>query len=339
MDINDVTLGLAFIAGLASFLSPCVFALIPAYVGYLSGRSAAAGEQKTNSWTTLAHGFAFVVGFSIVFISMGLLAGALGGVLYNFKDLLVKVGGFVVIIFGLHMTSIVRIPFLDVDLRPQSNPDRQRGYFSSAMMGVFFSAGWSACLGPVIGAILTFALNEGASLQGGILLAAYSAGLAIPFLMAATQIGWVTTILRRYGKVMHYAEIFLGIVMIVLGVLLFTGRFSLLALKAQQSGFSFGDVTDGNILDQVKLVGQFLLIGFIAAVFLGLVIAYFAKRKGKNFLDWWFLGMGISTVVIILLYVLGAFTSFIPEKINILEPDAIEVNFSSFHDEAELNGI
>ena len=157
MDASNLTIGLAFFAGLASFLSPCVFALVPAYVGYLSGRSVSLAQggdpEESSSWLTLTHGFAFVIGFSVVFILLGVLAAALGGFLFDFTQILVRVGGVVVIVFGLHMTGIITIPFLQYDLRPQSQPDRNRGYFSSALMGVFFSAGWSPCVGPVLGAI------------------------------------------------------------------------------------------------------------------------------------------------------------------------------------------
>ncbi|MBN2503542.1 MAG: hypothetical protein JXB38_22385, partial [Anaerolineales bacterium] len=160
MDGSNLTLGFAFLAGLASFLSPCVFALVPAYIGYLSGRSVAAGKEgKASSVDTLTHGVAFVLGFSVVFVLLGALAAALGSVLGDITDWLVRIGGVVIIIFGLHMTHIIRIPFLDFDLRPQSTPERRRGYLSSALMGVFFSAGWSPCVGPVLGAILTLAFT------------------------------------------------------------------------------------------------------------------------------------------------------------------------------------
>jgi cytochrome c-type biogenesis protein len=142
---------------------------------------------------------------------------------------LAKIGGVIVVIFGLHMTGIIRIPFLEYDLRPQSTPDRNRGYIASALMGVFFSAGWSPCVGPVLGAILTLALNGGSISKGVSLLSAYSAGLAIPFLIAALGIGWVTTILRRYGKVMRYVEIAMGVILIMVGVMLFVGTFEQLA--------------------------------------------------------------------------------------------------------------
>lgn len=297
MDTGNLTIGLAFLAGLASFLSPCVFALVPAYIGYLSGRSVSLGqEQGSRSWHTLSHGLAFVLGFSVVFVLLGLLFSVLGRILYDFSDLLTKIGGVVVIIFGLHMLGILRIRFLEYDLRPQADPDRKRGYWSSALMGVFFSAGWSPCVGPILGAILTLALNGGSPLQGATLLAAYSAGLAIPFLLAATQIGWVTTILRRYGKVSLYVERAMGAVLVVIGALLFSGRLATLA--------NLGAFFD--ILDEV-MVGQLLLLALGAALLLGLLPGYLAARRGKTFLDWWFIGTGASLVLLVVLYSLGAF--------------------------------
>lgn len=231
MDFVNIGLGLAFLAGMASFLSPCVFSLVPAYIGYLGGRSLASAQEsgQANRRIAFTHGLAFVVGFSIVFILLGVAISALGSLLYEARNWLAKIGGIVVIIFGLHLTGIIRIPFLEYDLRPQSTPDRQRGYVASAMMGVFFSAGWSPCVGPVLGAILTLALSGGSITQGVALLTAYSAGLAIPFLVAALGIGWVTTILRRYGKVTHYVEIGMGVLLIVVGAMLFLGTFQTLS--------------------------------------------------------------------------------------------------------------
>ncbi|MBN1668400.1 MAG: cytochrome c biogenesis protein CcdA [Anaerolineales bacterium] len=231
MDFTNIGPGLAFLAGLASFLSPCVLSLVPAYIGYLGGRSASAFQTdvKPNRWLTFSHGLAFVLGFSVVFILLGVVTGALGGLLFDVREWLAKIGGLVVVVFGLHMTRILRIPFLEYDLRPQSQVDQKRGYISSALMGVFFSAGWSPCVGPVLGAILTISLSGGSIAQSGILLAFYSAGLAIPFLLAALGTGWVTSILQRYGKVMHYVEIAMGVLLIIIGVMLFLGTFETLA--------------------------------------------------------------------------------------------------------------
>ena len=302
---SNITLGIAFFAGVASFLSPCVFALVPAYIGYLSGRSVAAAnvdtENKSNSLLTFTHGLAFVIGFSIIFVILGALAGALGSLRADLTNILVKVGGVVVVLFGLHMTRILRIPFLDYDLRPQSQPDRNKGYLSSLMMGIFFSAGWAPCVGPVLGTIMTLSFNQGGSLEGALLLTAYSAGLGIPFLLAATQIGWVTTILRKYGKVMHYTEIIMGVILIGIGILLFLGRFGQLA-------------TLGTFIEAVDevVVGRMLLIGLGLSMLLGLIPAFIAKAKEKVFLDWWFLGTGIAFIGLIVLYVAGVFNPLIP---------------------------
>ncbi|GAP14746.1 cytochrome c biogenesis protein [Longilinea arvoryzae] len=227
----EVTIGLAFLAGLASFLSPCVFSLVPAYIGYLSGRSVAiSGENLPGSKVqTFTHGIAFVLGFSLIFVLLGVTASVLGRFLYDIRFWLAKIGGVVIILFGLHMTGILRIPFLEYDLRPQTRIDVRRSYFSSALMGIFFSAGWSPCVGPVLGAILTLALNGGSVSDGVKLLSAYSAGLAIPFLLAALGIGWVTTVLKRYRKAMHYVEIVMGVILILVGVMLILGTFEQLA--------------------------------------------------------------------------------------------------------------
>ncbi len=222
----SVSLGLAFLAGLASFLSPCVFSLVPAYISYLSGQSIAALKANQNAYKkleTFSHGLAFVLGFSLIFISLGVAASAIGGLLYSIREILAKIGGIVVIIFGLHLTGILRIPFLEYDARAQSTINRGRNYLSSFLMGIFFSAGWSPCVGPVLSAILTLAVNGGSIAEGVKLLSAYSAGLAIPFLLAALGIGWVTRILQRYGKAMHYIEIAMGIILIIVGGMLFFG--------------------------------------------------------------------------------------------------------------------
>ncbi len=229
MDLSNITIGLAFLAGLASFLSPCVLALVPAYVGYLSGRAAGGESRESNRWVTFSHGVAFVLGFSIVFVLFNILGYGLGRIFYDLQVWMARIGGLVIIIFGLHMIGVFRIPFLEYDTRIQELPDPKLGYLSSAMMGVFFSAGWSPCVGPVLGSIITLSINgKSLGLAAG-LGTAYSAGLAIPFLAAALGIGWVTVILRRYNKVMRYTEIVMGVILVIVGVMLMFGVFNILA--------------------------------------------------------------------------------------------------------------
>lgn len=226
-----ISYGLAFLAGLASFLSPCVFSLVPAYIGYLGGRSLAVSDQRTNEnkWSTLSHGFAFVLGFSFVFIGLGLTASLIGTLLFAVRIWLAKIGGIVVILFGLHMTGLLRIPFLDHDLRPQSKVEDQRSYFSSFLLGIFFSAGWSPCVGPVLGAILTLALNNGSISEGARLLTAYSVGLAIPFLITAMGIGWIAIGLKKLRRYVIIIEKVMGGLLLIVGILLFFGLFEQIA--------------------------------------------------------------------------------------------------------------
>jgi cytochrome c-type biogenesis protein len=295
MDFTNIGVGLAFLAGLASFFSPCVFALVPAYIGYLSGRAAASGE-KASSLGTLSHGLAFVLGFSTVFITLGLVASAIGGLLLDLRTWLARIGGIVVIIFGIHMTGLFRIPFLEYDLRAQSAPQRSQGYLASFLMGVFFSAGWAPCVGPILGSILTLAMSGGSISHGLVLLSAYSAGLAIPFLIASVEIGLVTSVLRRYGKAMHYVEVVMGVILIILGIMLLTGQLSRI------SGLGTGIF---GIYDEVVL-GRILLILVLALCVLGLIPAFMAYRKGRNFFEWWLFGVGLFPIALIMAYRLPA---------------------------------
>jgi cytochrome c-type biogenesis protein len=240
---DNITVGLAMLAGLASFLSPCVLALVPAYVSYLGGRSVTVGgEVIENRWGTLAHGLAFVGGFSVVFVALGAVASTIGALLFDLRPLLTKIGGVIVVIFGLHTLGVLRIPFLDMDTRRQVRPDPSLGYLSSALMGVFFSAGWSPCVGPVLGAVLTLALNTGQLQRGVVLLMAYSAGLAVPFLLAALGIGRVAELMRRHQRLIRGLSLATGALLVVIGVLLFTGAISRIANSLSPLGtfFDFG---------------------------------------------------------------------------------------------------
>jgi cytochrome c-type biogenesis protein len=289
MDSQNINIGIAFIAGLASFLSPCVFSLVPAYIGYLGGRSIASSQGgHSGRWNVVSHALAFILGFSAIFIGLGLAVSTLGQLLYNLRPIISRVGGHVVVLFGLHMTGIIRIPILEYDLRPQTAPDRRWGYLSSFAMGIFFSFGWSPCIGPVLGTILSISMVQGSVGQGVLLLTAYSIGLAIPFLLAATQISWVTIILRKYGKVMHYIEIIMGVLLVVIGVMLIQNqltRFSSLGASI------FGSVNETR-------VGLILLAVIFGLGLLGLIPANIAHKKGRDFINWWFFGAGLFPIAL-----------------------------------------
>jgi cytochrome c-type biogenesis protein len=230
MDPVNITVGLALLAGLASFLSPCVLALVPAYVGYLGGRSVTpSGTVVANRGLTFAHGLAFVTGFSAVFVLLGIAASALGGLLFDVREWIGRIGGVIVILFGLQTLGVINIPVLHMDTRVQYTPGEGRGFLSSGLMGVFFSAGWAPCVGPVLGAVLTLAVNGGDIGRGAVLLSAYSIGLAIPFLFAALGIGSVTALLRRYQRAVQVLSMITGIVLVIAGVMLLTGTLERLA--------------------------------------------------------------------------------------------------------------
>ncbi len=289
MDPSNINIGIAFVAGLASFLSPCVFSLVPAYIGYLGGRSIASSQgNQAGRWTVVSHALAFILGFSFIFIGLGLAVSTLGQLLFNLRPIISRVGGHIVVLFGLHMTGIIRIPFLEFDLRPQTTPDRRWGYLSSFAMGIFFSFGWSPCIGPVLGTILSISMVQGSIGQGVFLLMAYSIGLAIPFLLAATQISWVTVILRKYGKIMHYIEIAMGVLLVVIGVMLIQNqltRFSSLGASI------FGSVNETR-------VGLILLAVIFSLGLLGLIPANIAHKKGRDFINWWFFGAGLFPIAL-----------------------------------------
>ncbi|MBI5713987.1 MAG: cytochrome c biogenesis protein CcdA [Chloroflexi bacterium] len=172
MDASNVSFGLALLAGLLSFLSPCVLSLVPAYIGYLGGRAVTTGGQQveSNRWLTFSHGIAFVLGMSFVLVFLigvptGLVVAFFGradsqaeGFLYELKTALAWIGGLIVIVFGLHTMGVITIPFLESDTRKQVAPRSEISYLSSFMMGVFFTAGWSPCVGPVLTLIINMGL-------------------------------------------------------------------------------------------------------------------------------------------------------------------------------------
>lgn len=222
-----VSPGLAFLAGLASFLTPCVFSLMPAYIGWLGGRTIISNSDSNinHQWTLFLQGLAFVLGFSLIFIGLGLTASWIGSLLIDARVWLARLGGLLVILFGLQQTGLLHISWLDYDLRPQTGIKKTSGLASSFMMGICFSAGWSPCVGPILGAILTLAVNEGSLQQGFYLLTAYSAGFAVPFMILALGLEWLTPRLRSFHRVTHGIQVSLGILLIAVGILLFFGMY------------------------------------------------------------------------------------------------------------------
>jgi cytochrome c-type biogenesis protein len=219
------TPAIAFFAGVLSFLSPCVLPLVPTYLAYVGGSG---GARRA---VVLRNAALFVLGFSLVFIGMGASASALGSVLRDQRELLATVGGVLVIAFGLVMVGAIRLPFLYRDTRRPvaSTTDTQRP-FGATLLGMAFAFGWTPCIGPVLGAILTAAGASGTLSTGVGLLTAYAAGLAVPFMLAALAIEPFLRVSRKIRPWLPWVERGAGALLLVVGVMMVTGTFTQLNL-------------------------------------------------------------------------------------------------------------
>ena len=226
--MNDAAIGpvVAFVAGLLSFLSPCVLPLVPSYLGFLSGMTLE--EMAGRRYRAVSHALLFVAGFSAVFIVLGAGATALGASFRYHKLMLARAGGVLIIAFGLYTLGAIRVAWFDLERRV-SLDRKPVGYFGSAVVGMVFAAGWTPCIGPVLGGILTLAGNSGQVSRGVLLLAAYSAGLAVPFLVAAVALDAFRNWFARFRGWMPWVQRASGVLLIAVGVLLLTGEFTRLA--------------------------------------------------------------------------------------------------------------
>jgi cytochrome c-type biogenesis protein len=217
---------IAFSAGLLSFLSPCVLPLIPSYVTFITGLSLDDVQHARKA--ALIHGSLFVLGFTLIFLAMGAGATMLGQVLIQNRDWISRVGGVVIIIFGLYLLGILNIGFLSRERRFHV-ADKPVGYLGTMVVGIAFGAGWTPCLGPILGSILLYTGTQADLGRGMLLLFAYSLGLAVPFLISAIAIERFTTFFQRMRKQMVWISRISGAVMIVIGVMLVTNYFTVLA--------------------------------------------------------------------------------------------------------------
>ena len=217
---------LAFVAGLLSFLSPCVLPLIPSYVGFLTGLTLE--ELEVRRGTALAHALWFVAGFSLIFIALGATASAFGVLLLRSQVWIGRIGGGVVILFGLYLLGVLR-PALLMRERKVQLARKPLGYLGSAFVGVTFGAAWTPCIGPILGAILTLAAAQASVGHGAALLTAYSAGLALPFVVTALALDRFLAWFQRFRPYLAWVERIAGGLLILLGLLLVTDRFTLLA--------------------------------------------------------------------------------------------------------------
>lgn len=226
------TTALCFVAGLLSFLSPCVLPLLPSYVSYITGISF---DELTHSSDrgrlrriTLLNSLMFVLGFSVVFISLGASATVIGKLLGNHVDILRKVGGGFIILLGLYMVGLLKLKFLSQERR-FSLGNKPTGYLGSALVGVAFAAGWTPCIGPILSSVLVYASTYDTVGKGVFLLSIYSLGLGLPFLLTALAINAFLLYFRRISRYIRFVNFCSGLLLIFIGILLYSDYLSLLS--------------------------------------------------------------------------------------------------------------
>ncbi|HVG39624.1 MAG TPA: cytochrome c biogenesis protein CcdA [Pyrinomonadaceae bacterium] len=235
MQEANITVLIAFLAGLASFLSPCVLPLVPGYVSLISGVSidslkAAEGSRAAARRAVIVNSLAFNVGLSIIFVSLGAAAGWIGATVISNPWVRV-IGGLVIIGFGLQLMGVLKIGALYKDTRQFSN-DKPRGPLGSLLLGIAFAAGWTPCIGPILGGIIGLAATSGGWKSGLLLSSFYAAGLAVPFLLTGLGINQFLGFYARFRKHLHKVEVVSGVMLILIGLLIVTNRVTRIASLA-----------------------------------------------------------------------------------------------------------
>jgi cytochrome c-type biogenesis protein len=230
--MDNVSVFTAFIAGLVSFLSPCVLPLVPGYISIISGASLEqlkAREKDSSLFrTVLLNSIMFIIGFSITFILLGASATWIGQILLSKMRLLGQIAGLILIAFGIHLTGLVKINALYKDKRFH-NLEKPRGLVGALVLGLAFAFGWTPCIGPILAGIMTIASTKQTVTEGMFLLGTYSAGLGIPFLLTSLALNKFLAFYGRFKKHFHAVEVASGILVIAIGVLILTGSLSRLA--------------------------------------------------------------------------------------------------------------
>ncbi len=225
--MTEITSYSAFFAGLVSFFSPCLLPMIPAYIMYISGLGDIEGANDSKA-IVLKRTLAFIAGFTIIFIIMGLSASFVGQIFSQNRSLFMKLSGIIIIIFGLNYMGVLNFSFLGKDKRLKA-PKKVNGMISSTFMGMAFAGGWSPCFGPVLGSILFMASMDSSVLKGGILLFIYSIGMAVPFILTALFISKFTLLLSKYEKALKVIPLIGGGILVVFGILIFFDKLVVLS--------------------------------------------------------------------------------------------------------------
>ncbi len=228
--MHQLNVATAFLAGLVSFVSPCVLPLVPSYLSFLTGTSLEDLKTESSSRAkarVLAHALAFIAGFTVIFVAIGLSASAIGGIFVDNKRLVEILGGIVIVVLGLQMMGVLKIPALMMDKRVHLQP-RKQSLWVSFLVGLGFAAGWSPCIGPILSAIILLAAQERLP-QATFLLFVYSMGLAIPFLITAAAITQSLGALNRIKRYLPAIEATSGAILVATGIVVATDQFTRIA--------------------------------------------------------------------------------------------------------------
>lgn len=232
MGSSNISLLGALVAGLLSFLSPCVLPLFPSYITYITGLTFAdlQAEQPTSQvrQQTVVHSLLFIAGFTVVFVLLGASATFAGGFLQEHTTAVRRIGGALIILFGIHVTGLIPIHLLLREKRITIHR-KPAGYLGTFLVGFTFAAGWTPCIGPILGAILMVAATEETVSQGIALLLVYSMGLAIPFFFSALALHRFLVLFNRFKRYIRLFEIATGVFLVVVGLLIFTNKLAILA--------------------------------------------------------------------------------------------------------------
>ncbi|MBT9174739.1 MAG: Thiol:disulfide interchange protein DsbD [candidate division WS2 bacterium] len=226
---TNVTLGIAFFAGVVTFFSPCILPLIPSYLSYITGMTfdELTSSKKGNIRRSFFHSIFFILGFSTIFILLGSGLTFAGQCLRNYSEYLTKVGGILIILFGVFISGIIKFPSLQKERRLNLK-SKPAGYLGSALVGVVFGAGWTPCVGPILASILTLAATSNNLGQGVLLLSVYSLGLAVPFILSSLALNTFLTFFKKFSRFIPIINYLAGIFLIIVGLLLFFDKFNLL---------------------------------------------------------------------------------------------------------------
>lgn len=240
--MNDVSFPLAFMAGVLSFLSPCVLPLVPSYVSFITGMSfedlTGTADRKRVRNLTITNSLVFIAGFSAVFIALGASSSAAGRILFQYQEWIRIIGGILIIIFGLFISGFLKLDFLMRERKVHLG-GKPAGYIGTFAIGMTFAAGWTPCIGPILGSILLFASAKGSAVYGIKLLSVYSLGLAVPFFISSLAINSFLSYSKKFQKYMRVIMIISGILLIAFGVIMLTNRLKDIAGLFPDFGIKF----------------------------------------------------------------------------------------------------